>query len=668
MATTIKSTALDFDNIKSNLKDYLANRDEFRDYNFEASGLSNILDVLAYNTHMNALIANFALNESYLPTAQLRSSMVSLAEGVGYVPDTKTSAQARVRLTLSSSAAGRNTDIDLPAYTKFTSSVDDVTYTFQTVENFSAVDDGTGFYEFKTSDGSNKIPIYEGTLKTKTFLVGEYEDNPVYVIPDDTIDADTVTVKVYPSASSSDFTTYQNIVNLTTISANSTVYILKESPNEYFELSFGDGVTFGIAPSAGNKIEVQYLSTKGSTANGATTFTPSIQFTDGVITSDVNVVTYVNSIGGDDKESIESIRKNAPFQYATQNRMVTAGDYSSLILRNYSTLIKDIASWGGEEAVKPEFGAVYVSILFETAVTAATIASVKQGVRDLSDQLSIVSFNIRFVNPVETFIEMDTFFQFNPKLTDLTLNAVQDQVNNTITTYFSNSTGGFGQAFRRSNVLTDIDEASAAILSSRANIRMQQRFIPSSPSLISVVNSLLTSPSTTPQTSIDKIVDLVVSQRYQDAANFMILNNLTGENNTAVIDKFSSTKVRNNQNLQFPVAIAAPDDNEYIITSNEFTYQAQTCVLRNQLSSNIIQIVGVAGSAVVVDNIGNFSAADGIVTINYFNPTSISAGLDRIKLAAVPSNQSALAPKRNELLNYDPDRSTTTAVTVSATN
>ena len=174
MATTIKSSALDFDNIKSNLKDYLANKDEFKDYNFEASGLSNILDVLAYNTHLNALIANFALNESYLPTAQLRSSIVSLAEGICYVPDTKTSSQARVRLTLSSNAAGRNTDISLPAYTKFTGSVDDVTYTFQTVEGFSAEDDGTGFYEFKTSDGSNRIPIYEGTLKTKTFLVGEY--------------------------------------------------------------------------------------------------------------------------------------------------------------------------------------------------------------------------------------------------------------------------------------------------------------------------------------------------------------------------------------------------------------------------------------------------------------------------------------------------------------
>ena len=668
MATTIKSSALDFNNIKSNLKDYLANKDEFKDYNFEASGLSNILDVLAYNTHLNALIANFALNESYLPTAQLRSSVVSLSEGIGYVPDTDTASQAKVRLTFNTTAAGREQTVSLPAYTQFTSNVDDISYTFQTVESFTATDDGTGFYEFKTNEGSNRISIFEGTLKTKTFLVGEYEDNPVYIIPDGTLDADTVTIKVYTSATSVDFTTYQNIVNATSISSNSTIYILKESPNGYFELSFGDGETFGIAPQAGNRIEVEYLSVKGKDANNATVFTPVSQFTSGVVTSDINVITYVNSIGGDEKETIESIRKNAPFQYATQNRMVTAEDYSSLILQSYSTLIEDIASWGGEEAVEPEFGAVYISILFEDDVTAATIASTKQAIRNLAAQLSIVSFNIRFIDPIETFIEMDTFFQFNPKLTDLTLNAVQGQVNTTISSYFTNNTGGFKQAFRRSNVLSLVDESSTSILSSRANIRMQQRFTPTAPTLISVINSLLLDVDATSNDDINKIVDLVVSQRYNDAANFMVLNSLSGENTTTIRSKLSETKVSISQQLQYPVAIAAPDDDVYIITSNEFTFQAQTCILRNKLSSNVIQIISVAGNIVIIDNIGNFNPVTGVVTVNYFNPTSISAGLTFIKLAAVPANQSALAPTRNEILNFDADRSTTTAVTVSAIN
>lgn len=666
--TTIKSTALDFDNIKSNLKDYLANREEFKDYNFEASGLSNILDVLAYNTHINALIANFSLNESFLPTAQLRSSVVSLAEGIGYIPNSDTSSQAVVRLTLSSSAANRDQSIVLPAYTKFTASVDDITYNFQTVSAFTATDDGTGFYEFLKPDGSNQLPIFEGTLKTKTFLVGEYIDNPVYVIPDGTIDINTVTVKVFTSATSSDFVAYQAIQEVTTISSQSTVYILKEAPNGFYELSFGDGETFGIAPSAGSRIEVEYLSTKGATANGASVFTPVAQFSSGAITSDINVVTFVNSIGGEVKESIESIRKNAPFRYASQNRMVTAEDYSSLITQSYSTLISDIASWGGEEAIEPEFGAVYISIVFDTGVTTATIAATKQSIRDLANQLSIVSFNIRFIDPVETFVEVDTFFQFNPKLTDLTLNAVQQNVNGIISTYFATNTGKFKQAFRRSNLLTLVDESNPAILSSRQNVRMQQRFTPTAPALLNVINNLLADPNAVSVAQLDKIVELVTEQRYNDAANYMILNELTNENLTKVRTDLASANVAVSQQLQFPVAIAAPDDDEYIITSNEFTFQAQTCTLRNKLGTNIIQIVATSGEIVLVDNVGNFNAAAGIVTINFFNPSTISAGLSVIKLAAVPSNQSALVPTRNEILKFDLDRSNTTAVTVSAIN
>ena len=666
MATTIRSTALDFNNIKSNLKTYLANQEQFKDYNFEAAGISNILDVLAYNTHINALIANFALNESYLPTAQLRSSMVSLAEGVGYVPDTDTASQAKVRLSFNSSTDGRAASVTLPAYTKFTSSVDDVQYTFQTVEAYTATDNGSGFYEFKTTSDIAEIPLYEGTLRSKTFLVGEYEDNPIYVIPDKTIDADTVTVKVYGSATSSTFVAYQNILNATTINANSTVYILKESPNGYFELSFGDGSTFGIAPSAGNRIEVQYLSTKGNVANGASVFTPVTTFTSGVISEDLSVVTLINSVGGDEKESIESIRQNAPFQYATQNRMVTAADYSALILRNYSTLINDIVSWGGQDALKPEFGAVYTSILFEDTVSTETRTATKNAILDLAAQLAIVSFNLRFVDPITTFVEVDTFFQFNQNLTDQTLNAVTNSISNTVTNYFTNNTGRFNQAFRRSNMLTLIDDTSNAVLSSRATVRMQQRFTPSAPSLVTVIRSLANVQLTNDQ--LNRILELTVDRAYVAAASYMISNSLTANNSTYIVDKLVAANNDTSQQLLFPVPIAAPDDDTYIISSNEFTFNGQTCVIRNRLSSNVLQIVTAAGGVVLNDNVGSFNAASGVVTVNYFNPTAISRGLTFIKLAAVPANQSVIDPTRNERIVYDPDRSTTTPVLTSAQN
>ena len=666
MATTIRSTALDFDNIKNNLKVYLANQEQFKDYDFEASGISNILDVLAYNTHINALIANFALNESYLPTAQLRSSAVSLAEGIGYVPDSDKASQAKVRLSFSSDASGRPATVTLPAYTKFTTDVDDVQYTFQTIEAYTATDNGSGFYEFKTSSDIAEIPLYEGTLKSKTFLVGEYEDNPVYVIPDTTVDADTVTVKIYESATSTTFVSYQNILKATSINAQSTVYILKESPNGYFELSFGDGNTFGIAPSSGNRIEVQYLSTKGDVANGAGVFTPSNTFTSGSISEDLTVTTLVNSVGGGEKESIESIRQNAPFQYATQNRMVTAADYSSLILRNYSTLIDDIVSWGGQDALKPEFGAVYTSILFKDTVSAETQTATKNAILDLAAQLAIVSFNLRFVDPITTFVEVDTFFQFNQNLTDQTLNAITNSVSSTVSNYFTNNTGEFNQAFRRSNMLTLVDDTSTAVLSSRANIRMQQRFTPSAPSLVSVINRLTN--VTLNNTQLNKILELTVDRAYISAANYMINNSLTSNNLTYLVDELSAANNNTSQQLLFPVAIAPADDDTYTITSNEFTFNGENCIIRNKLSSTILQIVTAAGGVVLSDNVGSFNPIAGTVTVNYFNPTAISRGLSVIKLAAVPANQSVIDPTRNERIVYDPDRSTTNPVLTTAQN
>jgi len=255
MATTIKSTSLDFDAIKNNLKTFLAEKDEFADYNFEASGLSNILDVLAYNTHYNGLTANFALNESFLGTAQLRSSLISLAEGIGYIPDSMTSSQAIVKLSLNlAGVTDRTSTIQIESGYKFNATVDEKEFVFQTVEDISAEDNGSGLYEFQDASGSKNIKILEGTERVKTFLVHRAEDNAVYIIPDKTMDMDTAIVRVYQSPSSSVFSTYTNILKTNTISVNSTLYILKESPNGFFELSFGNGSTLGAAPTTGSKV------------------------------------------------------------------------------------------------------------------------------------------------------------------------------------------------------------------------------------------------------------------------------------------------------------------------------------------------------------------------------------------------------------------------------
>ena len=606
MATTIKSTNLDFTSIKNNLKTFLAQQDEFADYNFEASGLSNILDVLAYNTHYNGLIANFALNESFLGTAQLRSSLVSLAEGIGYIPKSRTASRAVVTFSINlTSLAERPTTVSLAPGVVFESSIDDITYTFQTRETVTATDDGSGIYEFKTNAGSTNIEIFEGTQKTKTFIADAISQDALYIIPDKNLDVDTAIVRVYESPTSVAFTTYQNLKVATLINAQTALYILKESPNEFFELSFGDGVTFGITPKAGYKIEVDYLSVSGPAANDGALFTPISQVNVGGTGFTISAQTVTNSIGGDVKESTQSIRTNAPFQYATQNRMVTADDYSSLVLRNFSTLIKDIKSFGGENALKPEFGAVYMSIVFEDDVTLATQNITKNSIQDLVDQLSVVSFRLRYLDPVTTFIESSTFFQFNPKLTTLSLNSITDSVNTIVRDYFDNNTGKFSEAFRRSNVLTLVDEVSPAVLSSRMEVKMQQRITP-------------------------------------------------------------RLDAQNDFTLRFPTSIQAADDKNFIVDSSAFNINNRSAKLRNKLNSNKLQIVTLDGDTVIIDNVGSFDPASGVVSLVGFKPSSIIGGVNYIKVKAIPANQSAIAPLREDILEYDEGPSFASAVVVES--
>ena len=600
--TTIKSTALDFDAIKNNLKTFLANKDEFADYNFEASGLSNILDVLAYNTHFNGLIANFALNESFISTAQLRSSIVSLAEGIGYVPDSKTSAVSTVKLSTSlAGVAGRPSQIQIPSGFKFTSTVDEIDYVFQTQENITGTDDGNGFYEFKTANDSNIISLFEGTAKTKTFLITQGTENAVYIIPDENLDTATAVVRVYDNPTSTSFSTFTNILNATTINELSTLYILKEAPNGFFELSFGNGTTLGRAPEAGSKVVVSYLASNGSGANTAKVFTPQTQVTVDGTGYDVTVTTQGNAVGGGERETAESIRKNAPFQYASQNRMVTHPDYSTLVLRNFSTLIKDIKTFGGEDALEPEFGVVFMSVLFNDDVPASTVATKKQEIQDLAEQLSVASFELKFTDPVKTFIEARVFFQFNPRLTTLSRNTIQDNVQAAIDTYFSDTVGKFSQSFRRSNLLTDIDAVSPAVLSSRAEIFMQRRFTP----------------------SLTKIQDY---------------------------------------KLRYPVAIAGTDDVNYRITSTAFTFKDKACIIRNKLNTNKLEVYNQEDNIVIVDNVGSYT--NDTVEIVGLQVDGVIGGGSIIKLSAKPANESAISPLRQDILEYDADLSFTRVVDI----
>ena len=597
MVTTIRSTDLDFDTIKNNLKLELKNNTEFADYNYEGSGLSNLLDVLAYNTHYNALIANMALNESYLTTAQLRSSVVSLAEAIGYMPASKAASSATINISINTgNLAGRPSFLSLPRGTKFTTTVDDVVYTFETVGTISAQDNGSGLYVFKDNLDQEAITLKEGTNTTKTFIVSENSIDTTYVIPDKNIDTTTAFVSVFDDLTTTTFATYTDLKEADTIDDQSKVYILRETPNGFYELSFGDGYTLGKAPQAGNRIVVEYLSTNGPVANGATTFTPvnqiSVPSASGNVSFTLSVTTVTKSVSGSDVETLESIRKNAPFSYASQNRMVTAVDYATLVKRNFGYLIKDIQAYGGEDAVRKEYGVVFLSVVFKDDVTQATIDKTKGDIIALGNQLQVITFDIKFQDPDITFLETEVRFQFNPKFTSSSVQEIQNRVDDVVTQYFADNTGLFDQSFRRSNMLALVDDVDPSVLSSRADLKLQKRFVP-----------------------------------------------FIGTTESA--------------ELRYASPLAEPNDERAVIKSTPFFVDGNRVEIRNKLDEYKLQLHATATDTVYIDNIGEYEPSTGLVKLVGIRVDSIIGGNNFIKISGDAANPSVSSPGQNQIVVFD---------------
>ena len=465
----IKTSDLDFQNIKSSLKTFLRQTPEFADYDFEASGLSNILDVLAYNTHLNGLIANMGINESFLSSAQLRASVVGHAETLGYYPKSRTTSLAYVSASIQIPDEPRPAFVTLPKGTLFTADVDEVTYGFITREDYVALDNN-GTYVFKTSSGSDQIPIQQGQVKTKTFYVdGNVESS--YVIPDETIDVSTLSVRVYDNFTAIENTVYDNINEVVTITPQSTVYMVRESANGYFEVFFSDGNVLGKNPVSGNKIVMEYMSTKGKVANTADSFETAAR----VAGKPVTVSLVTEAAGGSDKESVASIKLNAPRAFATQQRLVTAEDYRSLILANFGEYLDDVVAWGGNDNYPPQYGKVFVSLNFEDRFSETTQRYVKTQIQDnLTSILSIMSIDTEFVDPAYTNLELSITFNFDPAQTGLTAESMESRVLSAVSSYAERELSAFDSVFRRSNLLSTIDDLDPSILNSRMEVKANQ--------------------------------------------------------------------------------------------------------------------------------------------------------------------------------------------------
>ena len=460
MATKLQVTELDFDDIKTNLKTFMKNQTEFSDYNFEGSALSTLIDLLAYNTHYLGMNANMAINEAYLDTATLRSSVVSHAKTLGYTPRSSRAPVAYLDVTLNNSSLSTAT---IAKGTKFTTQVDSTTYAFVVNEDRTTTP-LNGVLRF------SNLPIYEGTLVTAKYTVDNSNLEKQYLITDNRADTTTLKVSVQNSIADLTTTTFTLATDISQVSATSNVYFLQEVDDGKFEVYFGDNVV-GKKVNDGNIVILEYIVTNKGAANGAKTFSGTSVAGE----TNITIATVSAAAGGAEPETIESIKYNAPLDYASQGRAVTTDDYKVIIPRVFADT-KAIQIWGGEDNDPPIYGQVFVSIKTNSGINLTQAQ--KNTIASSLDRYNIASVRPTIIDPETVKIKLNTSFKFNSNVTTKTSTDLETLIRTTISNYNTSDLEKFDGIFRFSKLSRLIDATDPSILSNITTVRLQKTFAP----------------------------------------------------------------------------------------------------------------------------------------------------------------------------------------------
>ena len=461
MATKLEISELDFDGIKANLKKFLSQQDEFRDYDFEGSGMSVLLDLLAYNTHYLGFNANMLANEMFLDSADLRASVVSKAKQVGYTPTSSIAPTAVIDVVVNNASGA---SLTMSRGTQFTTTVDSTAYNFVNNADVS-ISPIDGVYKF------SNLSIYEGTYLNYKYTVNTSDTDQRFIIPNDNVDTTTLTVKIQESASDSTTNTYTLASGIAGLDSTSRVYFLQEVENGRFEVYFGDGV-LGKAVADGNIVILDYINTNKTEANGASTFTLNGDI--GGFSS-ATITTISGASGGSNSESITSIKYNAPREYTSQDRAVTSDDFKVLVKRLYANA-KAVQVYGGEDAATPDYGKVYISIKAKSGsnLTETTKASIVNSLK----QYTIASVRPVIIDPETTFITLNTTFKYDSGATTKAVSTLATDILSTITNYNVSTLQNFTGVFRHSKLLENINNADTSILSNITTVKLYKFITP----------------------------------------------------------------------------------------------------------------------------------------------------------------------------------------------
>jgi len=461
MSNKLVVSDYDFDAVKSNLKSFLQGQTSFQDYDFEGSSLNILLDILSYNTHYLGYLANMSTNEVYLDSADIRNNIVSLAKMIGYTPSSPRAPLASIDVTINNASGS---SITMTKGTVFTTSVDSVSYQYVTNSDIS-ITPVSGVYKFSS------VPVYEGSLVTFKYTVDSTDVDQKFIIPTNKADTSTLLVKVQNSSTDTTTETYSLAGGYNNVTATSKVYFIQEGQDGKYEVYFGDGVN-GKALLDGNIVILEYIVTNITASNGANSFTLSGNI--GGFT-DVTIATVSSSQGGAAGETNDSIRHNAPLQYAAQDRAVTTTDYESLVKTIYPNALS-VSAWGGEDDETPRYGIVKIGI---KAASGSTLTeTTKTDIINKLKPYNVASVAPQIVDPETTSVLLTSTVKYDTSTTTKSSDTLKSEIISAITNYNTNTLQKFDAVYRHSKVTGIIDDVDNSILSNITTVKIRKNFTP----------------------------------------------------------------------------------------------------------------------------------------------------------------------------------------------
>ena len=636
--SSIVLTQLDFDSYKDSLKTFLRSQDRFKDYDFDGSNLSVLLDVLSYNTYQNAFYLNMISNEMFLDSAKLRDSVISHAKELNYLPRSFRSSSARIQLVITSPDAAKRS-IVVPKGTSFTARVDDFTYNFSTTENVvitKRVPSGSNFVYT-----SEDITIYEGNYLSDTYNVN-YNSPLIYKISNKRVDLESLLVTVFEDNGTTTHT-YSRATSLFGHDLNAKVFFLQPGIGDAYEVVFGDGVV-GRKPKNNSVVVIEYRVCNGELPNGAFRFINTARIDD---ESNVVIETLSAATDGAVAEDLNSIKYNAPRAFTTQERAVTSEDYENLLKANFPE-INAVVAYGGEDANPPQFGRIFLSIDLKDVDGLPKIKETEY--KKFLRSRSSVAIEPLFVSPDYTYLYVNTNIKYNINLTGLNPEDIRTLVIDSILTHASTNLNNFGRTLRYSRFIRDIDAAENSIISNETQVELVKYLTP-------VLSTTVTStPTSTSGSLVPSIASATSNSLFRRDVGGLLSRLTSG----SLVSLATSGVVSSGQNVTIdfknPLRNDVPGKGAehligdiHVVSSSTFTYNGLANCRLEDNGDGIMRIINTSGTQhrTILD-IGTVDYDTGIIRIDNFNITNYTG--TSLKVYAKPRNLD-ITSSQNVILN-----------------